>query len=584
MFKELAYKPGWLFALTLIFGLSLAAYSNSFHAGFQLDDGHQISDNPSIRDISNAPRFFTDAALSADPYIPRRIYRPVTLIAFTLCYAVFGLDVFGYHLLNFVLHVVVSSLVFIVIRKVCEAGSADKTWLPLIAALVFALHPIQTGTVTYISSCSVLLASLFFLLSFYAFLRYRNGPDSGRAVWAALAPVLYMTGLFSKEMAVSLPVVMLVYDFIFTFPKMASLRGRLRAARFYLPFMAALLLFLVFKKSFQGSLGDDRATYSVYTYFISETKVLLMYVRLLFLPVNQNEVYNLPITRSVDLLVAVSLMLVAASLVFLYRIRRINPVAAFFGSWFFIVIAPESSLVPIMDIAFEHRLYLPSVGFIAALAMLASQVKFGSAKLKKAVALSIIALLPILTFNRNHVWATTNTMWDDVSRKNTGPDWAYYFEDIFVAHWNMGEYYLSIGEKERAIEQFKLVTGGKPPYTVPAYERLGDIYYGLERYREAAETFKAEADITPDDASVLYNLAVSEMHAGDLDAAETDMERALKFSSDDYGVRYNLALIYYKKGRHSEAVRHARAAARLSPGDSERAEAELLVAQLEGGG
>ena len=171
----------------LVLALALAAYSGSFHAGFHFDDFHQLVNNQHMRSLANVPRFFTEPRLASFSSEDKG-YRPVTYTTFALNYALAGYRVFWYHAVNFCLHVLCAFLVFVIVRAVLrDAGSGRAGEYALLVAALFAVHPVQTGAVTYITGRAALLASLFYLSGLACFLRFRG---RGGYLWGAAAPAL----------------------------------------------------------------------------------------------------------------------------------------------------------------------------------------------------------------------------------------------------------------------------------------------------------------------------------------------------------------------------------------------------------
>ena len=266
----MTFRPGlWYFpdmAKNALFAVVLAllvaaAYSGSLHAGFHSDDEHQIVNNGSIRSLGNAPKFFTDVSTGSF-LAENRGYRPLTVLSFAASYFFSGYDVPGYHLFNILLHLLNAFLVYLIVARLTE--SQGKSWHggagPMFIALVFAVHPIQTGAVTYISGRAVLLASFFGLASFYSFLRYRAG-GPGRLVYGALSLPLLFLGLLSKEMAVCVPGLMLVYDFLFTWRRGAGQGARSRPLYYYVPVVLLVILYLVLKRAMQGYAAIGQAAH-----------------------------------------------------------------------------------------------------------------------------------------------------------------------------------------------------------------------------------------------------------------------------------------------------------------------------------
>jgi len=425
--------------------LTLAAYSGSFHDSFHFDDLHQISLNPHIREVSNIPRFFTEKGLNTSlPNID--FYRPVTTSSFALNYALGGLDVTGYHVVNIALHLINALLVFAIVGAVIRKSYPDASRLYALAvSLLFALHPVQTQAVTYISGRAVLLASFFSLSALYAFMRYRESSGTTAALWGAASPVLLLLGLLSKEMTIGTVGVMLAYDLIF------SPSDRLRKAGtwlYYLGFAAAGAALVLARSAVGVKAGIPGMDYTAGQYLMSESKVVLMYVRLLLLPYGQNADYMLPLTRTFDAGVGVSAALIAAFAAWQVRGARRRPAESFFGLWFLIALLPESSFFPILDIAVEYRIYLPSVGFIALGVLLAKRYVRRPAALAALCAVVLIAF-GAATYARNMVWATDYTLWSDTVKKS--PDSARAESNLGVALLDEKRYTEAIPVLERAL-------------------------------------------------------------------------------------------------------------------------------------
>lgn len=490
-------------AAALVLAVLLPAYWNSFGAAFQFDDYNQINENPYIRDVGNIPRFFTDASIGSDwsEYAGLKGYRPLVYTSFALNYAVGSYRVLGYHVFNFVLHFLNCLLVFLLVLSVLKAAGRDRRFLPALAvSLLFAAHPIQTDSVTYISGRAEMLASFFYISAAICFMKYRSDEGRGSLAAGLAAPFLFLLALLSKEMAVSLIAVMAAFDLLFTVPKKGGVRASYRVWLYYIPFVAVLAGYVLAKEALQGFVAESALPFGVKEYLMSEAKVLLLYVRLLILPFNQNADYDLPVTKSPDALVAVSVVLVCIALYVLYRVRRKAPEIAFFGLWFFLALAPESTLVPIPDIAVEYRLYLPSAGFIAALMLPAVRLS-GRGLVPKAAALTIsaAALMAVLTFSRDTVWRTDVSFWKDAMRKAPWSD---------RARANLGKALMDEGrytEAAREIEIYLNTNHGAQTSFI-ALDNLGVCYGQAGLTAKAESAFRAAAMIFPDNPEPYENL------------------------------------------------------------------------------
>ncbi|MGA2192765.1 MAG: hypothetical protein ABSG42_05225, partial [Nitrospirota bacterium] len=321
-FKDMSPTAKKFLAAELILFAALAAYSNSLGAWFHFDDFHQIIRNVNIRSLEDIPRFFVRGDL-ASYNVALHGYRPVTYASFALSYAISGYHVLGYHIFNLSLHIINAILVFLIVRIIMDMPrSTGETLVPLAASLVFALHPVQTSAVTYISGRAVLLASFFTLLSFYSFLRFRAcGQSRVRYMWLCLSPVLYLLGLLSKEMTVCLLPLIIAYDLVFTMRKMTR-KAIFKAISVYLPFLAVLALYLMTRKALLGYASIPKAGYSTGDYFITQLRALMIYLRLLVFPINQNADYGILADGRIDAPVLVSAALVMAAFVLAFRIRK----------------------------------------------------------------------------------------------------------------------------------------------------------------------------------------------------------------------------------------------------------------------
>ena len=593
-----------LLSLAAVFALTLLAYSNSFRSEFQFDDYHQVVKNSRIRDIANVPRFFIDAHLgSYDLDIAG--YRPVTYASFALSYALGGNGVAGFHAFNLGLHVLNAFLVFFIVRLVGrdEKGVHGGAGLaPLLSALVFALHPVQTNAVSYVSGRAVLLASAFSLGAFYFFVSHRK---TGSVAAAIFAPILFLLGLLSKEMAVGTLGLMAAYDLFLPSRKGA---GFARRAAGYAPFIAALAVYLIARRQLTGFTVASPA-YTTGVYLLSEAKALLVYLRLLVLPFNQNFDYNLPPARTLDAGVLLGAAVLAALVFLVARFRRNSPAAAFFGAWFLLALAPESSLFPITDVVEEYRLYLPSIGFVAALVTLAASRPWPWPKLARAAAGLVIAMLFALTLARNGAWATERSLWQDTIAKSPGSPRAHSYlaktlykdgkyEDairelkraleldpsyngIDDVYSNLGASYEALGRHGEAAGYFEAAIRISPGL-VEAYSGLGDSLYEMGRYEEAAAAFRRGVIINPSYAPLRMELGRAYRRLGRLPEALAEMKQAASLAPRDFGARFYLALMYLENGLRPEALAEAEAALSLAGSGQEADDARDVIRRFEG--
>ncbi len=371
-----------LFAGLLIAILTFLIYSNTFYAGFHFDDADNIAENYSIRNLGN----WIDII---------RGQRGIAMLSFAINYAIGGLNVIGYHIVNLVIHITNGILVYFLIFLTLDRidsfkGIAKK--IAIYTALLFAVHPIQTQAVTYIVQRMESLSSMFMLIGLLLFIK---GTETSKTVSRVLlfvaVAVSYLLGFKSKEVAITLPAIIILYDYCFLSegnPK--KLIGRW-------PIYGVLLVIFVLlaAPTFTGlqetpgeapSAGFGVQSITPKEYLFTQFNVLIYYITLLFVPINQNLDYDFPVSKGlfevpvvnpgtvlniplpppiVSLIILMTIIGFALYLLTRYasRITHHGRLIAFFVLWFFIILSPSSSFVPIIDVIFEHRLYLPSVGF-----------------------------------------------------------------------------------------------------------------------------------------------------------------------------------------------------------------------------
>ncbi len=384
----------------LIFSLFLAllvllVYSNTFHASFHFDDTMHIVENYLIRDLSNFLEIL-------------RTQRGVTMLTFALNYAIGGLNVVGYHVVNITIHIVNGILVYLLLYcTIRRFEGVEQWWAKKIAAftaLLFAVHPVQTQAVTYIVQRMESLAGMFYLLGLLFFVKAVDADTrTRRGLLYGGVVLFYILGFYSKEIAVTLPAIVFLYDLCFIS------RGNIKGMAQRLPLYGALTLLLVYfvvstvvpaggfgdlsKEAQALSYRDPSAGFGVKSitsleYLFTQFNVLVYYIVLLLVPVNQNLDYDFPISRglfetpvvkegtvlNIPILppvvsLVILLVIIGVGVYLFARGRREGSLrklmVSFFIFWFFIILSPTSSFIPIIDVIFEHRVYLASVGFFA---------------------------------------------------------------------------------------------------------------------------------------------------------------------------------------------------------------------------
>ena len=354
-----------LIALGIIAGLVLIAYSNTFTSSFHFDDHPSIVENPMIKHVT-ADNIST--LLSG--------VRPVVYLSLMFNYALGGLNVVGYHIFNIAVHIANSMFVYLLILWTlklpsCEANYRGKaTRMALFGALLFAVHPVQTEAVTYIITRTELLATFFYLGTFLLFIQGARTKRSAYYIGAFFTAALSMG---SKEWAVTLPALLMIYDYLFIAERKVSV-----VASRWMVYVAVTIPWVIVLRNldlFAGvgsgaGIGFNVSTTSgitAKTFWLTSLNVIWTYIRLLFLPIHQNLDYEYRIARTLfefpTLLSFIGHIAVVSSAFWLYK-KKGWLLIPFGVAWFYIGLSPVQSIVPIIDVVFEHRLYMPSIGFV----------------------------------------------------------------------------------------------------------------------------------------------------------------------------------------------------------------------------
>jgi len=622
-------RSSQIFSVFLIVLVGLIAYSNIFHYQFVYDDLNNIADNPLIRKLDN----FIFPSGGYKGYLPRA----VGFFTFALNYYFGGLDVTGYHIVNILIHIANAILVYFLViltfktsflrsQKTVVKGqdgrggissaysvlSTDPSYfIAAFSALFFVSHPLQTQAVTYIVQRLTSLATMFYLLSVVMYIKARltteaakgQSKDDTRRQKTYEAIMLYSLSLisailamFTKAISFTLPIMVIFYEFIFF---RSSMKKKLL---FLLPIILTLIIIPLSIMSIDKPIGEIlsdvserirvQTEMSRWDYLFTEFRVIVTYIRLIFLPVNQNLDYDYPVYHSLfELPVFLSFFLLSLILGFAgylmhkSRIMRhqsalVNDTSpaprpylreqckgkyrltAFGIFWFFITLSVTSSVIPITDVIFEHRVYLSSVGAFIALSavvfMVIERFKARWQMMEKAVILLLAVIVIVLstaTYARNAVWRNELSLWEDVVRKSPGNA---------RGHFNLGVAYNYKGLLTKAIEHLEIALLLKPG-DAETYYNLALAYSSKGMADKAIEHFTTAIRLKPDFQAAHYDIGVDYLSLGLFDRAIEHFEAALKLKPNDPAAHNNLGIAYASMGMTDLAIEHFRTALKLKP-------------------
>ncbi|HTZ21714.1 MAG TPA: tetratricopeptide repeat protein [Opitutaceae bacterium] len=573
----------WL-AVACLVGAILGAYHDSFSGPFVFDDGPAILGNPTIRHLSTLGDVLSPPREAGQTVGGR----PLVNLTLAVNYALGGEDVRGYHVFNLIVHTLAALTLFGIVRRTllqpalrARFGSA-ATPLALAVALLWAVHPLLTEAVTYVIQRAESLMGLFYLLTLYCFIRAvadRNEGNllkarSARHRWLGLSVVACYCGMATKEVMVSAPLLVLLYDRTFV---AGSWRDAwTRRKYFYLSLGVSWLLlgWLVLGTQNRGGTAGLGLGDSVWTYALTQTRTISRYLQLAVWPHPLVFDYGTEaIEHPVDALPFVLLIAVplAGTVVAWWR----WPVTGFLGVWFFAILAPSSSIVPIpVQTMAEHRMYLPLAAVVAlAVLSLYAYGRRGCWYVFAAVALA----LATLTVVRNVDYLDPRSIWaDTVAKRPANARAQCYYGDALAAR---GQYAEALAHYDAAIQaDLPAKTSGGRSILGDILVNSGNVLRALGRDSEAVIRYEAALHVDPDLAPAHFNLGCIHLQADRLPEAVDRFEQALKLDPNYVAAHTSLGSALLLEGRTTEALVHYETALRLDP--SARAHQNLGIALL----
>ena len=528
--------PVWL-----LLGLALLAHLPALRAvDFHYDDGHSLVRNPHVWDLANLPRFFLDPTMfSENP--ADAMYRPVVLVAHTVSQSLSPDRPAGFLALNLALHALATLLMYQVLSGLFTRGKG------LLGAAVFALHPLQSEVVNYVSARSESLAAVGILVVVFAFLRYRL---AGKSVWLAALAFGQLLALGAKETGVIAPLLLLVV-------------GRIRPAgqrpvawRAQLLSTLIIVPYLVVYQSFRST-DAAPALRSLSAQLATQTKALMHYLRGAVVPVDLSVT---PQFAQSDVLldpaVIVAGSVLASIALLLWRGRRRLPELGLGALWWLICLLP-TLVVPLNVLVNDHRPYLAMGGLAIGIGSAARwRLPRWHGLLKTTLALVFVALC----WQRALDWKTEISLWEDAVRQ--GPE-------VAAAHHNLAFAYHQNGNLKGAQVHYEQAVELQPDYTRPL-TNLGAIYRESGRLDEAEAVLLRAMRSDPGAAEPLSNLGLVYAAQGRPEQALRVYQAALQSDPNIAEVWYNLGLAQRDAGFIEDAAKSLHRALQLDPGIRQR--------------
>ncbi len=521
-----------------IFLLCCICYANSLGGSFHYDDFHSIVDNLSIRSLANVPAFFVDMnTFSADP--EKAMYRPVLLVTFAINYALVEYEAWGYLLVNLLIHAGCSVLVG-AIGKVLIGGPAG-----FISGLLFAVNPICTEPVNYVSSRSESLAAFFYFAAFYYF-AVQYDKNRWGVSWFGLSACAF--GLLTKSTVATLPAILLVYD--------VSKRGIVNLksvfSRLHFPYWLLLGIYLGvawLSGYLPKSLGAPVRSEPIQIW--TQLKAVPYYVQLLFFPYKLNVEHQFFESASwQDPAVILGMIFVAGLVAFVWNWRSHTNMR--FAALFSFVVLLPATVMPLNMLVNERRIYLAAAG-------LAWITAYALKHVPVPLVVTIVVVMALHTIERNEVWGSDLTLWEDAVKKAPG---------MRRARANYGRALQHIGRREAAMAAYRK-TIEIDPRNGEAYNNIATLYHEQGNFDEAIHWYKEALQRYPNYDEIYLNLGDAHFQKGEHEASARMFVKALKIDGSRGSNWSNYGLVLQEAGRLDDAKRAYEKAISLSPGLSE---------------
>ena len=504
-------------------------YVNSIGNGFLIDDEIIVDSNTRPLEAEGPLRIFVKGEKFQSLDLP--YYRPLTNLSYYLDRRLWGTNASGFHLTNVLLHILNTLLVFALASSLI-GGRA----IPCLAALFFAAHPIHTESVDLVQGRTDLLSGLFFLSSLLLFIQRLK---KGSSFFYGASLLAFFFALLSKEMAVTLPLILLLYSSLFRQP------GQKGPWLLSAPFFVVLGIYLLLRVWVLGvpSIPPANLMGFLSPRLLLLPRLFIMYLKLLIWPFPLTFLHSIPSPQGLsDPAFFFPLILLFLLAIGVALLARRSKEALFAASWIFVTLLPVSNLVPIRGFVLAERyLYIPSVG-LSILAALGAGRTMGSripSWGKGLVAVSIAAIFITFssaTVRRNGEWSDQLAIYQGMVKASP---------DSFFAHNNLALEYLERGEVDEAIGHLKRALALDPNHAI-AYNNLGVAYARKGLSEEAAEAYRLAIQIDPRYAEPYNNLGVLFEEMGRLHEAELQYRRALQVDPQSAKAVKNLARLYEK--------------------------------------
>jgi len=531
------FNNKWLI-IALISVAAVVPYFNIFNNTFAYDDSDYFLGWEGIKSI-NITSFFSGDA----PMYYHHVYRPIRSIIQSIVYQFSSTNPFGYHLFALGVHLLNTFLIYLIAKRIFNKIVA------LVSATIFALLPVHTMSITFITASFNTAGLVFLLVSFYLYLLF---DQAHHKKYFYLSLVAALLAFFTYELTLILPLLIILSDLCI---KNLTKKQFKSYAKYYLFYFLGAIFFLITRFSIIGKIykGPFLIEIDFFSRMLTMSKSFVRYIYL--------TIFNYPLSAHYDTEIANSLfdikVLASFAVIFgliglaIFFYKRNLKIYTFITFWFFISLLPVANIVPIAFFVSEQYLYLASFAWSLLLGIIFYKLSGSFKEKKQGLITSLLIVLIMLclvygylTWSRNKDWRNDLTLWTAVLKRQ--PNSVKAYNNIAFYYRNEENYQLAQEYLQKALEI-------KPEYSL-AYVSLGELYMDQGQFGKAIEYFKKAISLRPNYAASYHNLGFSYHNLGKVKEAEENYQQAIAIYPKYYQSHKNLAVLYLSQQRHDEAM------------------------------
>ncbi|MFA5933338.1 MAG: tetratricopeptide repeat protein [Microgenomates group bacterium] len=546
-----------------------AAYVNIFQNDFAFDDPTFITGWKDIQTTTEIPYLLKGSL----PLGHTGLYRPLRSMFYVLSYHLWGENTFGYHLQSLFIIISLTLLTYLIVSNLTK-----KHFTAMVAAMLFGLHPIHTESITFMTASFDAIGTVFFFLSFYLYIKYRNNSERVLFLLSILTATI---AFFTYEVTLTLPLLLFLYDSLFL-KKSFQFKSKIMLSQIspYIPYLT-ILAFYLYTRMFYLQIVE-RGAYllgSPFITFLVQVQAITLYIRLLFLPVNltvnhliapgivaftwaeisekalrAQSLFSIEVLTSIILIISIFTIAIVC-----FRTRSWVTFCIF---WFFISLAPVLNIIPQGAVMTERYLLIPSFGFCTLIAVIIGNVYKLKAKNLNYKYLIITFLIItsgfffIQTVYRNSEWRSSITLWESANRLNS---------NSYINVTNLAVGYAIANNPQKALNLFQKAEN-IASNNYHTHQNLGVQYFKMKKYDLAIEEYYKTIQLEPKLSYLYTALSVAYLEKEDYDRAITSSKKAIEVSEGlDPMAYFHLGEAYSKQNRTDLAIDNYKKALHVDP-------------------